>query len=149
MYGTIRDKITSRIDVVDAGYLTPCWISNRSEHTNGYTKLGVDGKTLLTHRVAYEEWRGEIPDGLVIDHLCRNRKCCNPDHLEPVTHQVNLLRGETLTAREAAQTHCLRGHPFDAINTYRSPSKPDIRECRACRADSSRAQKERRRQSTS
>jgi len=145
MQGTIKSKITSRMDVRDAGYLTPCWISNRSEHTSGYTKLGIDGKTMLTHRVAYEEWRGDIPDGLVIDHLCRNRKCCNPDHLEPVTHRENLVRGETLTAREAAQTHCLRGHAFDEVNTYRSPSKPGIRECRACRADASRAMKVRRR----
>lgn len=140
MLEPLKYKITSRMEIQDRGYRTPCWISNRAEHTNGYTKIGISNRTMLTHRVAYEAWHGAIPDGLVIDHLCRNRKCCNPDHLEPVTHRENLVRGETLTAREVAQTACRRGHEFTSDNTYYRPDRPNSRGCRTCRAGSGRRQ---------
>lgn len=136
----LKYKITSRIEVQDLGYSTPCWISNRSPQPNGYTKIGINNRTMLTHRVAYEAWHGPIPAGLVIDHLCRNRKCCNPDHLEPVTTRENLLRGETLTASEAMQTHCIHGHALAGENIYVRPDKPNSRLCRACRVDAGKRQ---------
>jgi len=68
--------------------------------------------------VAYELECGPIPDGLVLDHLCRVRACVRPGHLEAVTQRVNLLRGRTIQAANAAKTHCLRGHRFDSENTY-------------------------------
>ena len=129
----LRTRITDRVDIVDMGYLTPCWISNRSRTGRGYTKIVADGCLWLTHRLAYTVWRGDIPDGLQIDHLCRQRACCNPDHLEAVSCRENLLRGETLTAREAAQTHCLRGHELVGHNVYRRPDGTNKRECRTCR----------------
>lgn len=137
----IQHKITSRMEVVEMGYDTPCWISDRAEAGKGYTKLGINGVTMLTHRVAYQAWRGPIPDGLIIDHLCRNRACCNPSHLEPVTYRENLMRGETLTASEAAQTHCKRGHAFDAANTYYRPDRHG-RICRTCSADAARRRRQ-------
>jgi len=133
----IQQRITERMDVSDTGYKTPCWISNRAAQSNGYTKMGVQGRTHLTHRLAYEAWHGAIPDGMVIDHLCRVRQCCNPDHLEPVTTRENLLRGETKTAMEAAQTHCHRGHEFTVDNTYMRPDRHG-RVCRRCRDDATR-----------
>lgn len=129
----MQARILARAYEDDRGYATPCWISTRCMKQNGYTVIGVAGVVKYTHRVAYEAFRGAIPAGLVIDHLCRVRECCNPDHLEPVTTRINLLRGDTSTAREAATTHCPRGHPYDEANTYRRPDGKNKRDCRTCR----------------
>ncbi len=110
-----------------------CWEWTSRRDRGGYGKVVVSkgprserrSRTLRVHRVAYELYVGPIPDGLVIDHLCRNRACFNPDHLEPVTNHENLLRGA------AARTHCLRDHPFDQINTYWLNGQ---RRCRRCRS---------------
>ncbi len=85
----------------------------------------------VAHRVAKRIADGELSDALVIDHLCRNRQCVNPQHLELVTNRTNILRGAGPSARQAAQTSCQHGHPFDTANTY---TKPDTnkRECRTC-----------------
>lgn len=133
----LQSRIRSRAVEADLGYATPCWISNRAKQPNGYTKIGLCGQTLLTHRVAYEAYVGPIPDGQQIDHLCRQRACCNPDHLEPVTCRENLLRGDTLTAAEANATHCKRGHAYDLLNTYWRPDRPGVRSCRTCRTAAS------------
>lgn len=83
------------------------------------------------HRVAYKEFVGPIADEVVLDHLCRNRACVNVAHLEPTTDRVNILRGDTIAARNAAKTHCPQGHPYDEVNTYvRRDGKG--RECKAC-----------------
>ena len=129
----MRRRVCSRVQVLDCGYVTHCWISDRVKQPNGYTKIGVGGSTLLTHRVAYEAFIGPIPDGLQIDHRCKQKACCNPDHLEPVTCRENLLRGDTLTAAQVAATHCKRGHPYDEANNYIRADRPGVRGCRACR----------------
>ena len=82
------------------------------------------------HRVVYERAKGPIPEGLQTDHLCRNRKCVNPDHLELVTSRENTLRGNSFVARQARQTHCIRGHEFTMENTLRTSCGK--RQCRAC-----------------
>lgn len=110
---------------------TGCWNWIRSKRPNGYGQIGKGGhncRILLAHRVAYELYCDPIPKGLDIDHLCRNRGCVNPDHLEPVTRRINLLRGETIAARRAAQTRCIHGHEFTPGNTMRA--KSGTRECR-------------------
>lgn len=137
----IKELITSRVDVVQLGHDSPCWISDRAGNGRGYTKLAIQGRFWYTHRLAYTLWVGDIPDGLVIDHLCRNRACCNPEHLEPVTTRDNLLRGETSAAREAAQTHCKRGHLLAGANLYRRPDGSSKRECRNCRNSARRRSK--------
>lgn len=104
-----------------------CWLWTAYTMPNGY---GTWRQT-LAHRVAYELSIGPIPDGLQLDHLCRVRNCVRPDHLEPVTCRENLLRGDTITARCVAATHCPHGHPYDEANTYRSPTNGS-RSCRAC-----------------
>ena len=97
--------------------------------STGYGSLSRAGRTLLAHRVAYEQMVGPIPEGLTLDHLCRNRACVNPDHLEPVTMRVNVLRGVGFAGKNARKTHCLRGHAYDAENTRHYGPR---RRCRAC-----------------
>lgn len=84
-----------------------------------------------THRLSYETTRGLIPDGLHIDHLCRNRRCFNPDHLEAVPQGVNTARGQCPTAITVRTNRCQRGHEFTPENTYIVPSSGK-RRCREC-----------------
>ncbi len=106
-----------------------CWVWEGARNSGGYGGFRVAGKYVPAHRFVYELLVGPIPTGLEIDHLCRNHSCVNPEHLEPVSHATNTLRGNTLAALNKAKTHCRRGHPYDAINTYVSKGK---RYCRLC-----------------
>lgn len=109
-----------------------CRLWTASVDVGGYGSFKLDGAMRKAHRVAYEWTRGPIPDGLCLDHLCRVRSCVNPDHLEPVTQQENMRRGEMWTRRSAQQrsrTHCLRGHEYTPENTR---IRPKGRECRMC-----------------
>ena len=100
---------------------------------NGYGRFWLDGQSLLAHRVAWEITHGLIAEGLQIDHLCRNRACVNPAHLEPVTIATNVLRGTGITATNAAKTMCLKGHPFDDQNTR--TRRNGQRACKECQRD--------------
>ena len=77
----------------DCGFTTPCWVWQRATSSNGYGRGYANGITCQAHRMVYERMIGSIPDGLDLDHLCRNRACVNPEHLEPVTRLVNVARG--------------------------------------------------------
>jgi hypothetical protein len=99
----------------------------------GYGALSVRNRNILAHRYAYELLVGPIPAGLVIDHLCRNTGCVNPEHLEPVTIGENVLRGTSYYAVNARKTHCLRGHEYTPENTLRTGKNKTGRECRTCR----------------
>lgn len=102
---------------------TGCLVWQGSKTSVGYGDLRYDGKHKLAHRLAYENARGPIPEGLYIDHLCRRRDCINPDHMEPVTHAENLKR--------ARKDKCFRGHPRSGDNLYISPLR-GLRQCREC-----------------
>lgn len=90
--------------------------------------------TMMAHRTTYELLVGPIPEGYTIDHLCKNHRCVNPEHLEPVPHGVNLLRGNTINAANATKTHCKHGHEFTPENTYIRPDT-GCRMCKACNRD--------------
>ena len=106
-----------------------CWFWTAALDQDGYGKCRRDG-VKRAHRVAYEELVGPIPNGLSLDHLCRNRACVRPDHLEPVTNRENLMRGATFAALNAAKTHCPQGHEYTDENTCRKSNGSRI--CRTC-----------------
>lgn len=114
-----------------------CWVWGRSLRGTKYGGLVRDGKGVAAHRAAWELAKGPIPEGMTIDHLCRNTLCINPSHLEVVTLRENVLRSEGIAAREARQTHCKYGHEFTEANTYRLPSKRS-RYCRECKRQKER-----------
>lgn len=111
------------------------WIGYRSKY--GHAQMTVDGRTASAHRFAYELFIGKIPPGLHIDHLCRNPGCVNPFHLEAVPQRINTLRGNGKTARQARQTHCIRGHPLSGSNLRTVVDKRGSvhRSCKTCDRD--------------
>lgn len=107
---------------------TGCWVWQGTKSAAGYGQMVVVGSRKYTHRIAYELYVGPIPVGLELDHLCSNRDCCNPEHLEPVTHAVNVARGERPT-----KTHCVHGHSLSGYNLV--ITKYGHRLCRQCGLD--------------
>jgi hypothetical protein len=98
--------------------------------SGGYGRLRINGSGVQAHRASYEVHVGKIPDGLQLDHLCRNMRCINPQHLEPVTASENQRRGTSPASTNANKTHCIHGHEFSEENTERRGS---VRVCRQCR----------------
>lgn len=112
------------------------WTGAIRHPKKGYGTFSWNGKNVSAHRASFELFKGPIPDGLQIDHLCRNGWCVNPAHLEAVTARVNIYRSEGSGPKNAAKTHCVRGHPYDEANTrYYDGS----RYCRTCHRDRVRA----------
>lgn len=109
-----------------------CHVWTAYVRPSGYGMFGIGRRVHYAHRVAYELFVGPIPEGLQIDHLCRNRRCVNPMHLEPVTHRENGRRGKW-----SRKTHCVHGHAYTPDNTYYSAD--GSRRCRICTSASNRA----------
>ncbi len=110
-----------------------CWDWTAGMSSNGY---GVFNGHILPHRYAYVLFNGPIPEGLQIDHLCRNRACVNPDHLEAVTASENIRRGvgpELTRQRILGRTHCPHGHPYDEYNTRIYEGRRYCNECNRLR----------------
>lgn len=119
---------------VTRGHVADCWPWNGAMKASGY---GIFRKVRV-HRVAFTLLRGPIPVDKTIDHLCRNRRCVNPSHMEIVTMKENTLRGNGITAQQARQTHCKHGHEFTPENiSYVKKG----RTCKQCRKDAGRRSK--------
>lgn len=113
--------------------INDCLIWNGARSKAGYGQKRVNGKLEYTHRLAAERRFGPIPEGMQVDHLCRNRACYNPAHLEIVTQQENVRRGEAGQHKKALRQrqHCGRGHELTPENVYLTRS--GARECRTCK----------------
>jgi hypothetical protein len=126
------------------GSRAACWIWSGNVDRPGYGRLSVHGRVTLAHRFGFELWRGTIPVGLEIDHLCRNTRCVNPWHLDPVTPRINRLRqnehGNRGGIHQAAKTHCVNGHQFTAATTYLYRGKRHCITCRVTRLRRYRAE---------
>jgi hypothetical protein len=114
---------------------TACWVWQGARSAGGYGQVAITddaGKRIVyTHRVVLADRLGrDLRPGMQVDHLCRVRACCNPEHLEEVTPRINSLRGEGFAAIRAAQTHCCRGHEFTEANTLYGTN--GTRRCREC-----------------
>ena len=113
-----------------------CCIWKGSKTGSGYGQIWVGGRHVTAHRIAHELFIGPIPEGHAVDHLCRNRLCVRPDHLEPLPHYDNWSQFQW------SKTHCLAGHPYDEENTYRYRGE---RQCRICRREAVRRYQQRKR----
>jgi hypothetical protein len=107
-----------------------CWNWTATTDSHGYGNFRLSRSNVPSHRFAFVAFKGPIAEGLQLDHLCRNRACCNPLHLEPVTHRINTLRGNAPAAINAAKSACKHGHEFTSRNTIRR--KGGGRRCREC-----------------
>jgi hypothetical protein len=123
---TALERFVCKIEFTENG----CWNWTASL-SRGYGRFTVNGKNIYAHRWSYQQTNGEIPEGMVLDHLCSNRRCVNPEHLEVVTQSENLSRSKTTWySLNKAKTHCVNGHPFDKVNTQ--IQKGGRRRCREC-----------------
>ena len=120
------ESVLARVDaLVSIVPITGCWMWMQRISPQGYGLISVMMKTTTAHRVVYEAVRGRIQRGMELDHLCRNRWCVNPDHLEPVTHKENVARGLS-----AKRPECKRGHPYVPSNIINR--RDGARQCREC-----------------
>jgi len=128
-FGELLRRIAFRTTVAASG----CWECSYSQDGNGYAQVSFLSRMESVHRVMYVAAKGLIPSALQIDHLCRNRGCCNPAHLEAVPSRENTMRGETIIARNAAVTHCPQGHRYSPDNAFPCDiRRGKQRRCRAC-----------------
>lgn len=124
---TWQDRFESKINYEPN---SGCWLWGGTMFSrSGYGMFKLEGRLALAHRISYEVHVGKIPRGRHLDHLCRIRSCVNPDHLEPVTPRVNILRGVGLSAENARKTHCPKGHPYSGDNLLNTSSGRQCREC--------------------
>ena len=119
------ERFLSKISITKSG----CWEWTGYLDKDGYGTFWSRNVTLGAHRFAFEYYYGAICPDLTINHLCRNRRCVNPEHLEQITNKENVLKGVGLTAINARKTHCMRGHEFTPENTY---SYSNQRICKIC-----------------
>lgn len=124
----IRERFMDVVEKVPSG----CWEWQACKNDLGYGQLALlGGKRVGAHRFSYEKFVGPIPEGMDLDHLCRNPPCVNPAHLEPVTHRENVYRGASLDVAAHLEDKCRRGHDMTPENTYQFPNGRG-RTCRKC-----------------
>lgn len=119
------DIVTTR---VQTEHSNQCWLWPYAKYYDGYGQVVINRKTHRVYKVAFELRYGKVPDGLQLDHLCRERSCWNPDHLEVVTQQENIKRGQ-VGLRHSSKEYCPKGHPYNEENTYHYKNGRYCREC--------------------
>lgn len=107
-----------------------CCVFTGYKNKKGYGQIRFRGVRMWAHRAFYIAFKGAIPKGKEIDHLCKNTSCVLPSHLEAVTHQENQRRGNSWVGKNARKTECPKGHPYSKENTYINPH--GARVCRTC-----------------
>jgi len=125
----MNEKALQRFQAKYTVLANGCWQWNAAKIGRGYGVMQAGPGSRLAHRLSYEHFIAPIPEGLTIDHLCQNKACVNPEHLEPVTNVVNNLRGSSAAAKNARKTHCPSGHEYTVGNTY---IRGGMRHCRTC-----------------
>lgn len=116
---------------------TGCLEWTGCKNRKGYGNIRIGGQTYLTHRVAWAAHCGQIPDGMHLDHVCKNPACCNPQHLRVVTPRQNALENsDSVSAHYVKRTHCKNGHEFTPENTHWIGPLRSKRRCRKCNAES-------------
>ena len=146
-YVTVTDQLIARILArVDKNGPLPaapnssveggCWLWTGGRFPAGYGSISVGNENKLVHQLVYIGLVGEIPEGCEIDHKCRVRHCCNPQHLEAVPRIINVLRSR--------RPFCKNGHPYDAANTSYVKGNPNQRVCKACSREKTKAYRARR-----
>ena len=130
-----RDQRDRFMSFVSPEPMSGCWVWMGKLSNKGYGQFWRFGETIGAHRAGYELFRGSIPEGLFIDHLCKSVWCCNPWHMEPVTPRENMRRSD-IGQREWAKTQCPQGHPYDGDNLRVSRGS---RQCKACSRQRMRA----------
>lgn len=109
------------------------WLAGLRDKNEGYGGVNYEGKIWRSHKLVFTLLREVVPDGLLLDHLCRNRICCNPEHLEICSWKENIHRGVGIAAKNLVKTHCSKGHEFVPGNTYHYFGKKGrMRQCRIC-----------------
>lgn len=126
----LRERLAAKTLILEE----PCHIWEGADSGNGYGRISVDGETKATHIVTYEMEKGPVPPGKLLDHICQNRLCRNPSHLDPKTPLENTLIGRGPTAKNARKTECKRGHPLTGENLItRERNGRTHRECGLCK----------------
>lgn len=127
---SLKSRFESKIEIKDGHWM---WRGTINK-SGGYGAFWIRGKSFPAHRVAYTLKHRFIPEGMVLDHVCRVPNCVNPDHLEPVTQQENMWRGVSIQAKNHVKTHCKRGHFLGGANlySYKDAKGRPVRACNAC-----------------
>lgn len=122
---SIHERFMKKVCVTDS-----CWLWMASKSWKGYGGFGVNSGVMPAHRFSYELFKGKIPNGLLVHHVCRNPSCVNPEHLETVTNKENSRNTDLHGWHLSLKTHCIHGHEYNKKNTYYCSDGG--RRCRVC-----------------